>query len=158
MKEDLTWSRRSVQSQDAVMSSSHQGSKRQSKKMVDDKQSQRAAWKSEQSQTKLKLGTKEHENISIEHTKDKLQWSYQLGYFIAQRSKIGSIVGVGNRLKKAINWDLKIESRQGWSQIKAYRGGKQGVKYGDQWTHKLEEIPISRIQQIWVVGRQSWCL
>ena len=37
--------------------------------------------KSEKSQTKLKLGTKEHNDIRIEHTKDELEWNYQLKYF-----------------------------------------------------------------------------
>ena len=57
--------------------------------------------------------------------------------------------------EKAITWSLKTQIKHGWIYLKANVRENQGEKYGIQWTHELEEIPISRIRQIRVVGRQS---
>ena len=57
--------------------------------------------------------------------------------------------------EKTITWCLNIQIKHGWIYLKANVGEKQGEKYEEKWTHKLEEIPISRIQQIRVVERQS---
>ena len=49
--------------------------------MTGAEQSQRTIWTSKQSQTKLKLGQKEHHIMWKRHAKDELQQIYQPGYF-----------------------------------------------------------------------------
>ena len=89
----------------------------------------------ERVQTNLKLGTKEYDNIRIQHAKDRLQWNYQLGYFRfeGQRRWDFSELEIG---EKAITWCLNIQIKHGWIFLKAYVGQNQSEKYGEHRTYK----------------------